>query len=796
MPPKKCNTVGRSSATAKRLSLLRANETVEHRETRLADSRARSSTLRANETVEHRNTRLADKRARSSTSRANETVEQRHARLADKRARFSTSQANYFQRDLKRLAFAYNSSIDYHNHPHIMIGLMNVVCTHCGALKWKGEPPGLCCSNGKVKLPNLLPPVEPLKSLMSGESPQSKHFLQNIRKYNSCFQMTSFGVTKEVREERFMPTFKIQGQIYHRVGSLLPLPEAHPQFLQIYFMSDAASEANHRCSAVQDTRLEIVMDLQQLLHDNNAYVRLFKTALERMPTDDYHLVIRADKTPQGEHQGRFNTPTLDDVAIVMVGNEFGKRDIVLQKRNNGLQCVAETHRSYDALQYPLLFWQGEDGYHFGIPHTDPSTGNTVVGKKVSSMAFYAYRIMSRVREENHILRCRQLFHQFIVDMYAKIESERLLYIRLNQAKLRSEEYIHLMDALMNDGDPHQLGKMVVLPSSFTGSPRHMHEYTQDALTYVRKYGRPELFITFTCNPAWNEIQAHLLPGQKYMDRHDLIARVFRQKLTKLIHIITKSSIFGDARCWMYSIEWQKRGLPHAHILIWLKEKIHSADIDKIISAELPNPEEDNTLYQVVIKNMIHGPCGNLSKNSPCMVDGKCSKKYPRHLLQETQTGEDGYPLYRRRKPGDGGFTAKINIRGYSGAHEIEIDNRWVVPYNPLLAKMFQAHINVEWCHSVKSIKYICKYINKGSDQAVFELQKTGRVVDEVQTFQMGRYISSNEAVWRILGMPIHERYPAVQHLSVHLENGQKGLLQSSKCSGFKCTTGYNTDCIS
>jgi hypothetical protein len=87
--------------------------------------------------------------------------------------------------------------------------------------------------------------------------------------------------------------------------------------------------------------------------------------------------------------------------------------------------------------------------------------------------------------------------------------------------------------------------------------------------------------------------------------------------------------------------------------------------------------------------------------------------------------------------------------------------------------MFSAHINVESCQSVQSIKYICKYVNKGSDQAVFGLQKSGTNLDEVETYQMGRYISSNEAVWRILSFPIHDRSPAVVHLSVHLENGQR-----------------------
>jgi hypothetical protein len=152
-----------------------------------------------------------------------------------------------------------------------------------------------------------------------------------------------------------------------------------------------------------------------------------------------------------------------------------------------------------------------------------------------------------------------------------------------------------------------------------------------------------------------------------------------------------------------------------------------------------------------------------------MSDGKCTKKYPRNLIRETQTGEDGYPLYRRRRPGDGGFTTYINMHN----REIEVDNRWIVPYNPVLSKKFQAHINVEWCHSLKSIKYICKYINKGSDQAVFQLQNTAPILDEVQSFLLGRYICSNEAIWRILRFLIHERYPTVVHLRVHLENGQR-----------------------
>ena len=101
----------------------------------------------------------------------------------------------------------------------------------------------------------------------------------------------------------------------------------------------------------------------------------------------------------------------------------------------------------------------------------------------------------------------------------------------------------------------------------------MYIYAQNAIAYVRLYGRPDLFITLTCNQSWDEIQQLLLQGQSAVHRHDITARVFRQKLKSLIKYIVKLEVFGSVRCWMYSVEGQKRGLPHAHILIWLIIKL-------------------------------------------------------------------------------------------------------------------------------------------------------------------------------------------------------------------------------
>ncbi|CAK1599395.1 unnamed protein product [Parnassius mnemosyne] len=353
-------------------------------------------------------------------------------------------------------------------------------------------------------------------------------------------------------------------------------------------------------------------------------------------------------------------------------------------------------------------------------------------------------------------------------MYVKVETERLAFIRFNQAKLRSEDYIHLRDAIHSDGDVQNIGRLTILPSSYIGSPRHMHEYAQDAMTYVRNYGTPDLFITFTCNPKWTEIERELEPGQKPQDRHDIIARVFQQKLKVMMDVLTKYRVFGDTRCYMYSVEWQKRGLPHAHILIWLLNKLHSNEVDYIISAEIPDPVTDPHLHDIVTTHMVHGPCGALNPLSPCMADGKCTKRYPRPLVTETVTGNDGYPVYRRRSKEDNGRTIKVKVQN----QEIEIGNEFIVPYCLLLSRIFETHANVESCHSAKSIKYLCKYVTKGSDMAVFGIASEN-ANDEISNFQMGRYVSTNEALWRLLSFQIHERYPTVVHLAVHLENGQR-----------------------
>ncbi|GBM49529.1 hypothetical protein AVEN_108767-1 [Araneus ventricosus] len=258
------------------------------------------------------------------------------------------------------------------------------------------------------------------------------------------------------------------------------------------------------------------------------------------------------------------------------------------------------------------------------------------------------------------------------------------------------------------------------------------------MAMVRKFGKPDLFLTFTCNPSWFEVLNCMEGVQRPEDRPDIIIRVFNMKLKELLEDICKHGIFGTVLTYIYVIEFQKRGLPHAHILLTLdsESKIRTKDdIDKFVSAELPDPCTDLRLFQTVTKCMVHGPCGTININSPCMRDGQCCKSFPKQFKDDTEENVNGYPIYRRRA------TEPVQVGNNS------MDNRWVVPYNPWLLKKFNAHINVEVCASVKSVKYLYKYVYKGHVAASVKIQKEGALDhDEILSFVEAEHLPQQQPI--------------------------------------------------
>ncbi|KAK9078099.1 hypothetical protein SSX86_002156 [Deinandra increscens subsp. villosa] len=233
---------------------------------------------------------------------------------------------------------------------------------------------------------------------------------------------------------------------------------------------------------------------------------------------------------------------------------------------------------------------------------------------------------------------------------------------------------------------------------------------------------------------------------------------------------------------VYMIEFQKRGLPHAHILIWLDTESKCTTpslIDDIISAELPLETDDPEAFRVVTKHMLHGPCGPDGRNAPCMVDGNCSKHYPRLYYDEKTIDGDGYPVYRRRR------NNRSAVKGKN-----RFDNSHVVPYNRYLLLKYESHINVEWCNRSRVIKYLFKYLNKGPDRTTMIIHDNITIdgethhekiinVDEIKNYLDCRYLSACEAVWRMLAFDIHYSYPSVMKLTFHLPDQNVVMLRES-----------------
>ncbi|XP_074293620.1 uncharacterized protein LOC141620718 [Silene latifolia] len=494
-------------------------------------------------------------------------------------------------------------------------------CTKCGAQMWYGERDRMdtkpvvpsftmCCKNGIVELPFIKKPPKLLCDLLMRKHPKSKHFIENIRSYNNMFSFTSMGgkIDHSVNRGRGPYTFRIGGENTHLIGSLLPNNDAPPKFCQLYIY-DTEEELKHRKNALSSTNGiqfddGLMKDLKQMVDRYNVLAKSFRMARDRLhqgADGEVRLRLISARNTDGR---TYNLPLLSRGGGLIVGdmeNTVDSRDIVVEERSGRLQRISELHASYLALQYPILFPRGEDGHRLGIPHSQhfiaSSSSNENTRDKLTLREWFAFRIQdkSSAKEYPTILMGGKLFQQFVADGCTMIEFDRLKYIRFNQPKLRSENFKNLENvAAIGQTNPSSAGVRFIVPSSFKGSKGYMRETYQDTMTICRWCGYPDLFITFTCNPKWLEITRFVKKkkGLRPEDRPDILTRVFKLKLDELMRDLKERHIFGRTRAVVYTIEFQKRGLPHAHILLFLQrdDKFPEAvDVDRIISAEFQTP---------------------------------------------------------------------------------------------------------------------------------------------------------------------------------------------------------------
>lgn len=662
--------------------------------------------------------------------------------------------------------------------PDVWEGYMDLgpptkICQKCKAIMWneernnkgssRSEPTfSLCCRDGQVVLEPVKQPPPYLAALLSGGD-KTTHFLNNIRTYNSMFQFTSIGgkFDKKINNGKGPYCFKLNGQNYHLIGTLTPKEGESPKFFHLYIY-DTENEVQNRMNAINGSDQldpEIIQGLLEMLDEHNKCARGFHMARDRFKLDEpdeFNLQLLHSRSASGRTNHVIES---NDVAALIVGDADDCspfRDIIVQTKQLYLQRVFETCSQFMALQYPLLFPYGEEGFHPEIPlHSKPRKVKTQVSSDecpdeskarttVSMREYYAYKLMIRPNEGMTLHLGGRLWQQFVVDAFAAVEQYRLDWIKTHQHVIRSDLYRSIRDRIhRGDTESSSVGQNVILPATFTGSQRYMNQYFKDSLAICRTIGHPSLFLTMTCNTQWPEIQEMLKkkPGVDVSNAPDIIARVFKLKLDQLIDLIKKKNYFGRCIGLMHVIEFQKRGLPHTHMLIWL----HPSDrpkridqIDELISAEIPDEKLDPIGYEIVKNFMIHGPYGKDHMESSCMVKGRCIRHFPKRFNPTTFFDDCGFPQYRRRK-----LNNTVKRKG------VDLDNQYVVPYNKDLLIRFHCHINLEVCNSSRSLKYLFKYCLKGHDTATMILKKNNTTGSANSNTVKKKLIMRLNSIWMV-----------------------------------------------
>jgi hypothetical protein len=446
-----------------------------------------------------------------------------------------------------------------------------------------------------------------------------------------------------------------------------------------------------------------------------------------------------------------NTDEVASFTLEETGDDHVRaRDIVFHRNSDQEPTFVNVGCAlYDSLQFPLLHPFGGATWYAGCR----------IGRSKITLAEYT-KYLHMQDPGDRLQRMGRLTEEILLDNNSRILEERLNFIRHNQ-KFRKR--VASMAAVKN---PHNAAKRVgtvYLPANTPGSPKYQKQLVEKALTVVKRLGHPTYFLTFTCNANWPEITQNLLPGQVSSDRPLLVARVFKLKLAKFLKHI--QSWNGGCAYYFCTVEFQHRGLPHAHIALRVNHPPPFGDDMEHIQTNMPEATDDR-YRRLVGTHMIHGCRRKYAdertgvkevfeclkhKTKKEVVLKKCKRGYPKPYVARAFTTDTGYPVYSRRPPADvddphelGDATcARTRAEILKAWPDLSFDEicRRVVPHNRQLLGLFECHVNVEWAHSVQIIDYLYKYIYKNESTAWIGILKEG---DQVQRFANAQRVSSSD----------------------------------------------------
>jgi hypothetical protein len=559
-------------------------------------------------------------------------------------------------------------------------------CKICGVILLTGERPGFCCGPGgnRFALIPALPPLPPEYDTIINHPNISRL----SRRLNLIFSFAALE-SSHVFPTPGNPSFvAISGRIYHRLRSG---SNANSAVRWLLYDGFDPSATPHSDASIPPQWITLLRECFLRVNPLTRSLYFLHDLQIHNPNNfsDASVVIRDTGASEIAAIMCYDNTVLSDVT---------PRCLVVSQQCGQDQYIPTISRLWEPLAYPLFFPSGTLGW--GLIGSLESSAHQYNSSDLDAPTTQIWLYRARLLREPRFHIFGRLTNEYVVDMFTRELECRLRYIRSNQSRLRSLEH----DAALMGEDTIEVSENIYLPASFLGSRQWVSNQIADSLAIAAAYGPPTFFLTFTCNSDWPEIQSQLLPGQNFTDIPVVVCRVFKQKLSKLMSALR--TMFPNAGKLVYSItsiEFQKRGLPHAHILLkYTQDCLQPEHIDQVISATLPSDSADSAL---VLKFMVHQshPPGVINHIPP---DNDHPLKYCERWVNNKRICRFGYP-----KPITPQTTFSENGRVQYCRHQESDEN--IVPHCLPLLRKFKCHMNMDVGGSGQLFQYLFKYIHKG-----------------------------------------------------------------------------------
>lgn len=321
-----------------------------------------------------------------------------------------------------------------------------------------------------------------------------------------------------------------------------------------WFLYDES--ARSRTATTKRVPLIAVEKVRNLLERVNPYVHTVRRAMSTVDPETIPIAVELRDFPaDGEVAAIINMQNLSTV---------NPRKVLYFTCSGQCHFMHILSRHYEPLQYPLFFPHGNPGW--GISEASNSNSNETDDRyQLTQQQWYRSLLLGEPR----FCYFGRLTCEYLVDMFSRIEDARLHYLRYGRT-LQTSGLDHVTDHLKADWMRNRL------PSSFTGSRAWASEQVADALALARKFGKPTFFITMTTNPNWPEITSNMKPGQVFTDIPVIVCRAFNLRMKYLKNFIKDH--FGTTLYFISVVEFQKRCLPHCHMLIKVRNVVYLSKV--------------------------------------------------------------------------------------------------------------------------------------------------------------------------------------------------------------------------